>query len=163
MKKTLALALALALSACGGGEGADTTTTPAEVATTTAGGASATSTSAPSDPGPNGGQSMDELPSADAAIVAAAVDDLAERLAVATEAVELVEFERVTWNDGSLGCPQPGMMYTQALVDGSRTVLEVDGVTYDYHAGKDDKPFLCENPKLKPGSDPPATTPGYDY
>jgi hypothetical protein len=28
------------------------------------------------------------------------------------------------WNDGSLGCPEPGMMYTQALVNGYWLIIE---------------------------------------
>lgn len=30
----------------------------------------------------------------------------------------LIEFRPVVWNDGSLGCPMPGMCYTMALVPG---------------------------------------------
>ena len=28
-----------------------------------------------------------------------------------------VRAESVVWNDGSLGCPEPGMMYMQALLN----------------------------------------------
>ena len=34
------------------------------------------------------------------------------------EQLVIVRAESVVWNDGSLGCPEPGMMYTQALVNG---------------------------------------------
>jgi hypothetical protein len=34
------------------------------------------------------------------------------------EQLVIVRRESVIWSDGSLGCPEPGMMYTQALVDG---------------------------------------------
>jgi hypothetical protein len=34
------------------------------------------------------------------------------------EALAVVRAEAVTWEDGSLVCPQPGMMYTQALEEG---------------------------------------------
>ena len=40
--------------------------------------------------------------------------------------------EEVTFSDGSLGCPQPGMMYTQALVDGYRVVIRSGDKTYDF-------------------------------
>ena len=55
--------------------------------------------------------------------------------------------DEVTWRDGSIGCPEPGMNYTQALVPGIRVVLELDGVRYEYHAGGARSIFLCENPQ----------------
>ncbi len=76
----------------------------------------------------------------------AAVTDLARRLAVDAAAITVVSSEEVTWRDGSLGCPKPGMNYTQALVDGTRIVLEHGGTRYEYHAGGTNPPFLCENP-----------------
>src|SRR5690606_40580781 len=50
----------------------------------------------------------------------AAVEDLAERLGVDPEAIEVGPLEEVTWSDGSIGCPQPGQHYTQALEPGER-------------------------------------------
>jgi hypothetical protein len=58
--------------------------------------------------------------------------------------VRLVSAESVTWNDGSLGCAKPGEVYTQALVDGIRVVVEVDGEEYDYRVPLDGEPRLCE-------------------
>lgn len=77
-------------------------------------------------------------------LVAIAVEDLAGRLNVAPSDVVVVSVESVVWPDGSLGCPQPGMGYTQAQVDGSLIVLSVRGVSYDYHSGGVRVPFLCE-------------------
>ena len=37
----------------------------------------------------------------------------------------LMRAERVEWNDGSLGCPEPGIAYTQAIVPGYNFVYEV--------------------------------------
>lgn len=75
-----------------------------------------------------------------------AVADLADRLGMTPKEIEVVRVEEVVWRDGSLGCPEPGMMYTQALVDGSRIVLSAGGRTYEYHAGGPRPPFLCEKP-----------------
>ena len=77
---------------------------------------------------------------------AAAVADLAERLAIEASAVEVVSTEAVTWSNGSLGCAEPGMMYTQSLVDGSRIILRAGGTTYEYHSGGSGEAFLCERP-----------------
>ncbi len=71
--------------------------------------------------------------------------DLAARLEVEESSIEVLSAELVTWSDGSLGCPQPGMFYTQALVVGSRVLLRSGETTYPYHAGDNGEPFLCES------------------
>jgi len=73
-----------------------------------------------------------------------ATDDLTERLAISADQVEFIVYETVTWRDGSLGCPMPGMAYTQALQDGYRIQLQVGDQQYDYHGGRG-QPFLCES------------------
>ena len=83
-------------------------------------------------------------PSSDAYPIEAAIDDLSERLGVPAGAITLVSTESVEWNDGSLGCPQPGESYTQALVPGYRIVLEADDTTYVYHGADGRDPFLCD-------------------
>ncbi|HEY3005474.1 MAG TPA: hypothetical protein VGJ44_24220 [Kribbellaceae bacterium] len=75
-----------------------------------------------------------------------AVADLARRLGVGSDAISVVSVEEVTWPDGSLGCPEPGMAYTQMLEDGQRIVLEHGGTSYEYHSGGHGEPFLCEHP-----------------
>ncbi|MBC7278768.1 hypothetical protein [Nocardioides sp.] len=79
--------------------------------------------------------------------VAAAIADLAERQGIDTEEITVVSNEEVTWRDGSLGCPEPGKMYSMALVDGVRVVLEAAGKTYAYHGGKSGTVRFCENPQ----------------
>ena len=60
--------------------------------------------------------------------------DAARRTQLAPESLELIGAETVTWRDGSLGCPQPGMAYTQALVPGWRVRLRGPAGVLDYHA-----------------------------
>jgi hypothetical protein len=86
-------------------------------------------------------------PSGRTGVSADAVRDLSRRLDLTPEQITVVSAEEVTWRDGSLGCPQPGMMYTQALTDGSRVVLEAAGKRYEYHAGGQRPAFLCEDPE----------------
>ncbi|MBW3666315.1 MAG: hypothetical protein KY394_01840 [Actinobacteria bacterium] len=88
-----------------------------------------------------------------APVIEPARADLATRLGVEESSIEVATAEAVTWSDGSLGCPQPGMFYTQALVEGSRVVLRHDDRFYDYHAGADDEPFLCESDAEDGGHD----------
>lgn len=73
-----------------------------------------------------------------------AVADLAARLQVEPAAITTRSAVLVVWPDASLGCPMPGMQYPQVQTDGSTITLEADGATYDYHAGGDTTPFLCE-------------------
>lgn len=86
-----------------------------------------------------------------------AVEDVRTRLGF-DGLVEVVAAHDVTWPDGSLGCPEPDMSYTQALVDGYRVELAIDGDTYTYHGAAGEDPFLCENERedldAYAGSDP---------
>jgi len=79
--------------------------------------------------------------------VAAAIADLAKRQGVKSEEITVVSNDKVTWRDGSLGCPEPGKMYTMALTDGVRVVLEAAGKTYEYHGGESGPVAFCENPQ----------------
>jgi hypothetical protein len=64
-----------------------------------------------------------------------------ERLAPDQVAIERAE--SVVWNDGSLGCPEPGMAYTQALVKGYWVVVEAAGKKYDFRVGSGGSFRLC--------------------
>jgi hypothetical protein len=70
--------------------------------------------------------------------------DLAQRLEVDPEAIEIVTKEAVEWPNGAMGCPAPGAVYTQAIVPGFRMVLEVDGERYEYHTDRQQRFLLCE-------------------
>lgn len=63
----------------------------------------------------------------------AVVADAAKRFKVAESAVVLTRAEQVTWPDGSLGCPQPGLMYTQMLVEGFRVAAKTTEGELLYH------------------------------
>ena len=78
--------------------------------------------------------------------VSMAIADAAERTGVAAGDIEVVEFSLVTWPDGAIGCPEPGVVYTQALVDGYRIVLDADGTQLTYHGATGADPFLCQSP-----------------
>lgn len=82
-------------------------------------------------------------------ILVAVREDLSQRLGVDVTNATVVEAQAVTFNDGSLDCPEPGMGYTQALVEGYRIVVELDGRQYDYRVPAQGAPKLCE--QLAPG------------
>jgi hypothetical protein len=80
-------------------------------------------------------------------LAASARDDLAKRLSVPAAQIDLLELSQVTWPDGSLGCPKPGMMYTQSLVDGVLIRLRAGEAIYEYHSGGSGAAFYCEKPR----------------
>ena len=77
-------------------------------------------------------------------IIDLAKADLAQRLSVGVETIAVSGAESVVWPDGGLGCPQPGMVYTQVQVDGTYIELIAGGVVYPYHSGGSQGPFLCQ-------------------
>ncbi|MDH3644419.1 MAG: hypothetical protein OES38_20100 [Gammaproteobacteria bacterium] len=78
-------------------------------------------------------------------------------------AFAVVRSESVTWPNGALGCPQPGMMYTQALIPGYHVVLRHEGRDYDYRVGRSDYLMLCldpvqhSNPGVTPATGAPSS------
>lgn len=86
-----------------------------------------------------------DLPS-DNPLVVQALKDLAQRLNLQLDQITVVSAQAVTWPDGSLGCPRPGMVYPQVQQDGMRIILSANGQEYDYRSGERRPPFLCENP-----------------
>ncbi len=80
------------------------------------------------------------------AVMASARAELAKEVGVEAAAnATVVKAEAVDWPDGSLGCPQPGMMYPQVITPGYQVVFEVDGKQYDMHASASGGAFLCES------------------
>jgi hypothetical protein len=128
------LTLALVLTACTSGNGTDEPD-----------GDGAVDQPAPSAPVDGGAAGGSELTGFDVQL-RMAIEDAAASAGVTAEEVALVEGRGVTWTDGSLGCPQPDMMYTQALVEGYRFVLEVAGERITYHGATGQDPFRCEDP-----------------
>ena len=55
----------------------------------------------------------------------------------------IVRAESVVWNDGSVGCPETGMEYAQALVNGYWVVIDAAGRTYDFRVGRGGSFRLC--------------------
>jgi len=81
-----------------------------------------------------------------AAFAEQAIADLAARLHLDAKDITVVRAVAVTWRDGSIGCAQPGMAYTQALVSGHLIELLAEGETYRYHQGGSRAPFYCDHP-----------------
>ena len=84
--------------------------------------------------------------------------DLAESLKLEPEEVSLSGATPVTWRSGALGCPEPGMNYTQALVPGIWIMMKAGNKAYRYHAAQGGQPFYCPDER----AEPPVTGPGAD-
>ena len=152
--RLLALLATVALTAaCGAtfSDGDGDASTPASDAPTTPGAGTPTSSSsapptlptpaesaAPGAPVPEG---LREQPR-----VAAAIADTATREGVDPAQVLVAAWSPVTWSDGSLGCPQPGMSYTQATVEGELLILRVAGGLFQYHARTGGPFAFCAEP-----------------
>lgn len=77
------------------------------------------------------------------AMVQLAIEDAARRQQVEASTLVVVSAEPVTWPDGSLGCPQKGMLYTQALVPGFRIRIASGTEILNYHAASAGQPAFC--------------------
>ena len=79
-------------------------------------------------------------------LIEKAKSDLAQRLSVATDQINLIEATAVVWPDSSLGCPQEGMVYAQVLTPGFLILLEHAGNISEYHTSSGTEIVTCENP-----------------
>jgi hypothetical protein len=71
------------------------------------------------------------------------LEDAAARTGIARANLRVESAIGVTWPDGSLGCPQPGMNYTMALVPGYRIKVRAGEQVLDYHASRRGYYVLC--------------------
>ena len=152
------LLAALLLAACTGGAASVPSSSAGPGGSASTGPAASPVASAVSSPGrpdatasgrPNPPLFASESPvtgEAPADIMARVRAQLAAKIGETAAASATVEVSQaVTWPDGSLGCPQPGMMYTQMVVEGYQVVLAVGTTKYDYRIGLGGTPSLCES------------------
>jgi hypothetical protein len=76
----------------------------------------------------------------------------AELAKVAPEQLVIVRAEPAAWNDSSLGCPEPGIIYTQALVNGYWVVIGAAGKNYDFRVDGRGNFRLCALGQGRPPS-----------
>lgn len=140
----LSLTALLLLSACNSSQTPMPTATPAALPTADAG--DPAFQSPPADPAFQSPVQQDQAPEAtspERVLASAAIEDLAGRLGVAPEAIEVVEINEIDWPDASLGCPAPDMGYAQVITPGIQVILESGGQTYAYHGSSPNDLFLC--------------------
>jgi hypothetical protein len=157
------VALAVLLAACGGSAGEAGPLSPEPPAPPPVAGSSAAS-SAPSITSPTATTGMTAPPtsgSAPAATIPPAaatsvvgevpVELLAVVLAHAAgivgkdaSALTVTRAEFVEWPDGSLGCPEPGMLYPQVITPGYRVEVTHPGGTLDFRLTEEGALRVCE-------------------
>jgi hypothetical protein len=86
-------------------------------------------------------------------VVEAVLADAVKQTGLDRDSIEVLSAESVTWPDGSLGCPKPGVMYTQALVPGYRILLKAGDRTLNYHANRRGYFVLCPSAVATPPVD----------
>jgi hypothetical protein len=88
-------------------------------------------------------------------LIERAKTDLAQRLAISTREINIVEFFEVEWPDSSLGCPNPSLMYTQVVTPGYLIRLQALGRIFEFHTSKRNQIVYCDHPSAPlPGTLP---------
>ena len=84
-----------------------------------------------------------------------AVYQLARELGIDYSMIRVISFEKTTWPDSSLGCPQPGEVYLQVLTAGYLIRLSVNELDFELHTGD-----RADGPIIRCGQDVPRSNPG---
>ena len=141
VRACLWLAMVLTLGGCGQNPGSPTPTAVATVGQPPA-------ASAATPPPPAVAPLASAVPDANVGpdqqqAVAAAVQDAAARLGVAANELSVQQVEAREWGDSSLGCPQPGNLYSQIVTPGFVIVLNSRGKQLEYHSDTRARVVLC--------------------
>lgn len=72
---------------------------------------------------------------------------LAREMSLQAADTTLITIAPVEWNDGSLGCPKPGMNYLQVITPGYLITLEAQGQRYEYHTDQRGTVVRCDQPR----------------
>jgi hypothetical protein len=87
-------------------------------------------------------------------LVRLAKQDLAQRLAIPGEKINLLAVNPVTWPDSSLGVPKPGVMVTPVLTPGFQILFEALGRKYYYHTNNKEQVVLRTNRQTEENESP---------
>jgi len=72
--------------------------------------------------------------------------DASERTGLPQGELTVVRSEAVQWPDGALGCPEPGQVYTQAIVPGYWIEISNRDTILDYRSDAAGNFKLCDRP-----------------
>jgi hypothetical protein len=129
----LLIAATLSLTGCAAGGGGGQVPTPA----------APLPSPAPASPVPRvlpgSTSNADPQPSVDAAL-----RDAAEHLGVSPADLHVDQVDARQWGDSSLGCPKPGLMYSQIVTPGFLIVVSAPGKQLEYHSDARGRVVLCQ-------------------
>ncbi len=103
------------------------------------------------------GPGLDELGSRCAEV--AGRHFLATDLGIPATDLELMRVEQVDWEDSDLGCPEEGMVYTQAIVPGYRLDFQYQGSLYEVHTNRYGSQVLTCTPEQSAQAEEASETP----
>jgi hypothetical protein len=83
------------------------------------------------------------VPPESAAAVDAAMSDAASHLGVTPDALRVDQVQSRDWPDSSLGCPQPGQLYSQVVTPGFLVVISSGAHQLEYHTDDRTRVTLC--------------------
>jgi hypothetical protein len=86
--------------------------------------------------------------------------DLAQRLGITLDEIEVQSVESTEFPDASLGVPEEGQTYAQVITPGYIMTLLAEGETYRYHGAEGRVVFVPEEQKIVPAE--PGETPETD-
>jgi hypothetical protein len=76
--------------------------------------------------------------------VDAALADAAVHLGVSRADLQVERVEAHVWADSSLGCPKPGLMYSQIVTPGYLIVIAAGARNLEYHSDARGNVVLCQ-------------------
>ncbi len=83
-------------------------------------------------------------------VVAELIERVADEASVDPSEVTVVASFAKTWTDGSLGCGEPGMVYTQREEAGYQVELAAAGESWDFRVRDGGQAILCDNAFVLP-------------
>ena len=78
-----------------------------------------------------------------AAAVDAAKQDAAAHLGVTLDQLSVAQVDAREWSDASLGCPQPGQLYSQVITPGFLILITSGNRQLEYHTDMRARVQLC--------------------
>ena len=78
---------------------------------------------------------------------ALALDTLGKELGVKGKDIRIVHISRVDWPNSALGCPKPGLSYTQTILPGYLALLSYEKKHYRVHIGSG-RAIVCRSSRM---------------
>lgn len=72
-----------------------------------------------------------------------AIDTLVKEVDAKKEEVKVVHVSKFNWPSSALGCPKPGVTYTQSIVPGNLVLLQYNHKQYRVHTGQG-RALICK-------------------